>query len=46
MEKDFKLCENEGLFQEYLEMGKNNIVLKDINCTCFLLFNRKHRNVC
>ena len=23
MEKDFKLCENEGLFQEYLEMGKN-----------------------
>ena len=22
MEKDFKLCENEGLFQEYLEMGK------------------------
>ena len=28
MEKDFKLCENEGLFQEYLEMGKKRIVHK------------------
>jgi hypothetical protein len=23
MEMDYKLVENEGLFQEYLEMGKN-----------------------
>jgi hypothetical protein len=23
MEQDYKLVENEGLFQEYLEMGKN-----------------------
>ena len=46
MEKDFKLCENEGLFQEYLEMGKNNIVLNDIECICFLLFDIKHRNIC
>ena len=28
MEKDFKLCENEGLFQEYLEMGKQNLFFR------------------
>ena len=28
MEKDFKLCENEGLFQEYLEMGKYKLLIE------------------
>ena len=29
MEDDYKLVENEGLFQEYLEMGKQSMFIKD-----------------
>ena len=35
IEQDYLLVENEGLFQEYLEMGKKSIIIKYV----VLLFN-------
>jgi len=31
MEMDYRLVENEGLFQEYLEMGKEFILILNID---------------
>ena len=38
MEDDYKLVENEGLFQEYLEMGKQSMFIIDV-----FLQKRKYR---
>ena len=33
VEEDYKLVENEGLFQEYLEMGRQDWLLKELIIT-------------
>ena len=37
IEQDYKLVENEGLFQEYLEMGKHSFLIKNVSKVFFLI---------
>jgi hypothetical protein len=49
IEQDYKLVENEGLFQEYLEMGKKKTKEKQIENKQYICFSPPiwfHNNLC